>query len=385
MKVLVVSTVPTHPTTSGSGMFIKSYCGLLKEMGHEVFFLYVPFYSFREENRAKQKECVRVMSQIWDEHFFTFKSSVFDRIKEFLLNKYHHCFSNDYYGCDDRYPLCLDYYVNKLNKKHAFDACIVNYYWLSKLLPKVNVPRKGMIAHDSFTYNNERNGVKSRLNLTPSEEAKAMQRCPTIFAMQEEEKILFQRYAPHSKVLTSFCNYKYIEQAVIGNHNLVYLSSGFYLNVNGLKWFVDEIFPSILSVFPDCKLIIGGTLCREVPQYKFHSNIELLGLIDDPAHLYSLGDVAINPTYQGTGLKIKTFEAMAYDKVTMVHPHSVNGIFDKSNAPIFVSEKAVEWVDFLKKIWVEDKTKISEIKTENKDYIKRMNTYIINQFKDFLD
>lgn len=46
MKILIVSSVQTHPTTSGSGSFIRKYTVLLKKMGHEVYFLHVIYYAF---------------------------------------------------------------------------------------------------------------------------------------------------------------------------------------------------------------------------------------------------------------------------------------------------------------------------------------------------
>ena len=58
--------------------------------------------------------------------------------------------------------------------------------------------------------------------------------------------LFFTRLSPLSKVLTSYCNYKFVNQAKTGNHNIVLLSSGFQLNVNGLTWFVDNVFPLIL-------------------------------------------------------------------------------------------------------------------------------------------
>ena len=114
------------------------------------------------------------------------------------------------------------------------------------------------------------------------------------------------------------------------------------LNVNGLTWFVDNVFPLILRDYPDCRLKVGGSLCKAIQNSFSHPNIDLIGFVDNAADLYELGDIAINPVYQGTGLKIKTFESIAYNKITMVHPHSMNGIFDKGNAPLFASDKPFE-------------------------------------------
>lgn len=383
MKILIVSSVQTDPTTSGSGSFIKKYTSLLKKMGHDVYFLHVTFYAIKKSNKQKIAQGVKSSAKEWGDKYFHYQMNIFDKIKELSTSLYHKAFTNYFSGCDNRYPIGLHHYVNKLNSKIHFDACIVNYYWFTKLLTKIDIPKRGIMTHDSFTYNNMRNNVKSILNLTPNEEAKALQRCPFIFAMQNEEKIFFQRLAPKSKIFTSYCNYDFNDQTYVGNHNLVMLSSSFYLNINGFNWFITNIFPLILDEFPDCHLIIGGSLCTAISQYRSHPNIDLLGYIDDASDLYQLGDIAINPTYQGTGLKIKTFESIAYNKITMVHPHSMTGIFDKEHAPIFASDQPKEWLNFLRKVWTD--TKYAEtIRKNNKTYIENMNNYILEQFKHFL-
>jgi hypothetical protein len=97
-----------------------------------------------------------------------------------------------------------------------------------------------------------------------------------------------------------------------------------------------------------------------------------------------LGDVVINPTYQGTGLKIKTFEAIAYDKVLLTHPHSMTGIYEKNNAPIFASASAEDWVSFLDTVWGNVNT-IVKIKEHNKKYLCAMNGFIAKEYQRFFD
>ena len=383
MKILIVSSVQTHPTTSGSGSFIKKYTTLLQRMGHEVYFLHVQYYSFSKSTRIASSNGVKATKDYWGNHYFLFRQSLLRRLIEEAKRRWRMIFSNYYSKCDDHYAYGLSRLVNRLQKQHCFDACIVNYYWFSKLFQHIDIPKKCLMAHDSFTYNNVRNNVRSLLNLKPNEEAKALQRCPYVFAMQDEEKVFFQRLSPLSKVLVSYCNYDFENQPKTGNHNIVFLSSAFHLNVNGIVWFIEEVFPLIIRRFPDCHLMIGGSLCKALPQYSDCPNIDLIGFVENAADLYLQGDISINPTYQGTGLKIKTFESIAYNKVTMVHPHSVAGIFDKDHAPLFVSDKPEEWVGFLQKVW-SDYSYMDSIRECNENYIKRMNAHIRNQFEQFL-
>ena len=380
MKILIVSTVQTNPTTSGSARFINSYAAMLRDMGHHVYFLHAPLV-YRNSDAIKTG--IVESRKFWGNDYFLYRIGIINMLKIKALECYYRYCQNYYSQCDVWYIWGLHKYVNALNAKYEFDVCLINYYWLTKLFPKINIPLKGLVSHDCFTFNNERNGTHSLLNLKPNEEAKALQRCPYIFAMQEEEKIYFERLAPKSKVLVSYCIYHFTNQRLAYNHNLVLLSSAFQLNISGLKWFINDIFPGIISAFPDCKLLIGGTICSKLEYLKTNPNIELIGFVEDAANLYAQGDVAINPTYQGTGMKIKTFESIAYNKITMVHPHSMTGIYKKEIAPLFYSTCSKDWVDFLRKVWKYDEFSLS-IRKNNEQYINSLNQFVKSQFEIFI-
>ena len=86
-----------------------------------------------------------------------------------------------------------------------------------------------------------------------------------------------------------------------------------------------------------------------------------------------------------TGLKIKTFEAISYDKVTMVHPHSMKGVFEKDKTSLFFSDKPQDWIDFLVKLWRTKEILITDMKKSNGDYMRRMNEFIVNEYIRFLN
>ena len=353
-------------------------------MGHDVYFMLVCSYAIGKEWKKKQEEGIHGCQEQWGNHFFCYRTGLYRRMSVKILEIYRKWINGYYSHCDDKYPQGIQHYVNNLNLKYSFDACIINYFWLSKVFDSIKIPRKAIITHDSFTYNNLRNNVRAILNLTPNEEAKALQRCPYIYTMQDDEAIFFRRIAPRSNVLISFCPYKYETQPIMLNHTIVFLSSGFYLNVNGLTWFLEEVYPLLLKEFPDFKLIVGGSICNEIKDHRKYKNLVLQGYIDNPATFYAQGDVAINPTYQGTGLKIKTFEAISYGKATIVHPHSIGGIYKKEEAPLFVSDNPKAWVGFFHSIW-DDKAILPAIKEKCCGYIEEMNRYIEQQFSVFLN
>ena len=131
-------------------------------------------------------------------------------------------------------------------------------------------------------------------------------------------------------------------------------------------------------------MIIGGSICAKKELIHKDDSVIFCGVVDNSMDFYSKGDVVINPTFQGTGLKIKTFESISYDKISMCHPHSKIGIFDPYTAPLFSSKEPSEWVNYLIEVW-NSKKRILEIKNNNKDYILRMQKYIESEYNNFFN
>lgn len=97
------------------------------------------------------------------------------------------------------------------------------------------------------------------------------------------------------------------------------------------------------------------------------------------------GDVAITLLIRGRDLKLKLLRLISYDKVTMVHPHSMKGVFDKDHSPLYSSANPQEWLDFLIKLWETKEIFIEDIKKSNKEYMKKMNEFIVSEYKRFLN
>lgn len=382
MKILIVSKCPTHPTTAGNRQWILAQAEKLKSLGHEVHFLFInepPLSRSLKEGCSKDLESTR---EYWRNRFHLFTVSKFGKFRSLFYKYFRSYFCHHHYKVDDQYPYGVEKLVSKLDGQYHFDICIINYYYLSRLFTYISIPKKAIATHDLIAYKDIKIGQPT-MCITADTEAKAMQRCPHIFALQTVEADYFQMLSPKSKVYNFFGMFTYTPQPVVGNHNMVFLSGGNIFNQNGLKWFVKEILPAIRNRFNDAKLIIGGSICKAMPNLDRVDGVVSQGFIDTPADFYAQGDVCINPCYQGTGLKIKTFEAISYDKVTMVHPHSMEGIYDKEHAPLFASDKAEDWVKFLESVWGNPE-KLKEIKAHNKEYLTAMEKFVDSEYERFL-
>lgn len=384
MRILIVSKCPTHPVVAGNCKFIFNQVELFKKMGHDVYFLFVQEKALRKKNRGADN-VLEELEKYWGNHLFVFTINVANKLWINGLMKYRKCFNNGYMKCDDEYPWGLTHFISNLQDKMNFDCCIANYYNMTKFLKKVHFPLTAITTHDYFSFKNLLIGEKKTwMATTPDEEAKGLQRSANIFALNTEEAIFFSKLSPKSKVYNVFSTFKYVETPVVGNHNILYLSSSNPFSINGLNWFLKEIYPFILKRFDDISLMIGGSICKALDIEQLPPHVKLLGIVDDPLDFFKTADVSINPTYQGTGLKIKTFESVAYGKIVMTHPHSMIGIYNSAESPVFASTNAKEWVDELAKCWGESGY-IEKCKQKNKNYIDEMNSFVEMQYVSFFN
>lgn len=386
MKILIISKTPTHPTNEGNRWGILSQAEILHSLGNEVHFLYIYEKRMQKQYFQASMESLNATQSYWGMRYHQYNVPLFEKVF-FSIKKRFFNFLNVRQKCDSYYPIGLGTYVNSLDRSEHFDACIVNYFYLTKLFENIHIPKKALFTHDNYTYKDLVIGSEVRdtdATIDANQSAKSLQRSPYIFAVQDEERLFFKMLSPQSKIYTIYSKYNYHSQKVVGNHGVVFLSGKNKHNVLGIKWFLKYIFPLIVDRWNDAKLYIGGAICNVLKDDLNSSNVILCGYVNDLASFYNKADVAINPVYEGTGLKIKTFEAISYDKVTLVHPHSMIGIYNKSNAPLFASDTPQMWIRYLETIWDFSDTIIS-IKKRNMEYMESMNNFIINEYKLFMN
>ena len=83
-------------------------------------------------------------------------------------------------------------------------------------------------------------------------------------------------------------------------------------NVEGLLWFVDQVWPLVLEQRPDTTLRIGGKASAIVQQrLQGVAGLEMLGFVQDMARTVRGAAVNLAPIRFGTGTRIKVLDALA--------------------------------------------------------------------------
>lgn len=374
-RILIVSDCPTHPLTGGNRACILQNAAFLEEMGFDVHFLFV-------DTTRHQTTEIAQMQAFWGQRFHCFTEK---RISNLLRRGKTRLSVSARSAIDNRFPKGLLAFTNRLHQSLCFDGLLVNYIWLSKLA-FCNIPKKAIYTHDVFSYRNERVGNWDWVQFTAGEEAKALRRFRNILAIQDEEAKFFRYLAPKSNVQTVYSPVKYLAQPFAGNANILFFSGNSTLNLEGIRWFILEVFPLVKKCRNNAKLLIGGKICDGLKDDILPEGVVLKGLFDNPSDFYLLGDIAVNPTRSGTGLKIKTIEAIAHGKYTVVHPHSAEGMFSAPGTTIPVFSCA-EPEGFAAAIadGLSIESLIRDAKNRDAAYVEAMNRHIASVYNSIFN
>jgi glycosyltransferase involved in cell wall biosynthesis len=98
-------------------------------------------------------------------------------------------------------------------------------------------------------------------------------------------------------------------------------------NVEGLKWFIKEVWPQVLKNIPAAILHIAGKGADTKTRRRLRGdNIVFEGEVEDARHFMDTMTVIIAPLFAGSGLRIKIIEAMSAGKTMVATPMAAAGL-----------------------------------------------------------
>jgi hypothetical protein len=193
----------------------------------------------------------------------------------------------------------------------------------------------------------EAHGVSDGLAMTEAEEAALLREADILIAIQAEEARSLERLAPAArvvKVAVDFPVHKATEPTS-QRPSVLLVASANPMNVSGLQGFLREAWPSVLQAVPAAELLVVGAIGDTVEFIP--EGVSVLGKVDDLNELYTRARIVINPAIAGTGLKIKTVEALCHLRPIVCWPAGVDGIADGARLFCHV---ATDWQGFTNEV-----------------------------------
>ena len=246
-------------------------------------------------------------------------------------------------------PPELVFLVSKLARRYQPIAVITEYIFLTDcfaLLPPGILKIVDTIDVFSLRERQVRDyGIEDDpWNATPAEEREYLLRADVVIAIQGREARLLRELAPERKVLTvgiDFETDQCADSSLAVPDSITVVASAAPLNVHGLKKFFAECWPGIKEARPAATMNVVGTvgsLCGIED-----CSIKYIPRADDLGEIYRRSRVVINPTVAGTGLKVKSVEALAYGKPLVAWPLGVDGLDYIGEAPYVRCESSREF------------------------------------------
>ncbi len=135
----------------------------------------------------------------------------------------------------------------------------------------------------------------------------------------------------------------------------------YYANVDGVCWFVKEIWPNIKREVPETVFyIVGSNPSPEIKQ--LHNNIDIIvtGYVDDVRFYYDLATLCIVPLRVARGIQNKVLEAMAMAKPVVCTPNAFEGIDALPGQDLIIAFKSRDFAKAVTKL-LQDKTLRDEL------------------------
>lgn len=380
-RILVISNFACYPPNKGNRRRIYNTLRLMRSLGSTVDFLY-----FSSEKSSDEKEMKDFLGK---EHYFFCKIK---KENESIFYKYGNGFPLGRYfppnRIDVKYSAEVNKKVNTLLKNHKYDIVWLEYPFQSKILENMDIPIVKVIdTHDSFAYRNYKTFPFTHevvdYSITFYGERKALSRADFVIAIQEEEGKYFKKLLRGTETRVSVIgdSHDIVKNDVVKNHDIVFVGGANGLNLDAVNWFIDKVFPLVVKKVKDCRLVVAGNVCG-MSGIKRGENIKLLGPVENMEEVYSSCRVVVNPVRMGTGLNIKSIEAIAHSKPLVATSIGAKGLASKE-AVMKVADNNIE---FAKKVicFLEDDSRCKKYRDNCIGFMNAYNQYNLRMMSKVL-
>ncbi len=123
-------------------------------------------------------------------------------------------------------------------------------------------------------------------------------------------------------------------------------------NLDGLDWFLKEVFPNILNHYPSLTFNIAGRNTPKSIVDLANDNILIHGEVDSAIDFINNHSIMIVPLLSGSGMRVKILEGMALGKVVISTSIGTEGIDALHKKSILIADRPADFLECIK--WLND-------------------------------
>ncbi len=328
MDVLIVTDVPFWKKSNGSQMRIASLTSNIdKNFKTGIYFI-------GSENPSNDLFKFKRFSKI------SIRKNIINHLKKSsflkkLRNRYiREKVLSDYYNkeiIDD---------LAKYIKKNRPKVVIFEYIHLSYLLESVSDEKiiKVIDTHDiqSERYKEfNKNKLKGCLKITLEEESEILSKYDLVLTINNRDKDILKKNV-NAKIITTLYPGE-VEKIDYKGHskklNIGFIGGAAEPNIQGINKFIKEVYIN-LDKNLNIELNIYGSVCNFLNKELIKKGVNIHGFVENIKTPYIENNLMINPMNLGSGLKIKTMEALCYGKCMLTTSVGAQGLENFESAYI---------------------------------------------------
>jgi len=299
-SILVISPVSSHPPQNGARRRIHSLLSLLKARGHRIHFVYT---ACEKVDLARMKQ---LMEADWD------SVDVFPTGHRFEKTQ------GADYGLDDWVNPHLHDVLPALARRYGVTHCLTNYVFQSAYLDALpEGVTKILDTHDKLSRRHlfEALGVAPGFyHTTEAEELRGLARADVVLSIQDNEVEYFQRAGRPVVVVGHSTPNAFVEKRYTRVERLGYVGASNKFNIHSLEALIPAFIAHVRSTGSRLSLHVGGNVIKALQGRPGLDDdcVQFEGYVHDLGAFMQQIDLYVNPTLIGTGLKIKSVEALSH-------------------------------------------------------------------------
>lgn len=181
--------------------------------------------------------------------------------------------------------------------------------------------------------------------LTPESEAQLLMKFDSLIAIQPQEAESLATLCPDREVLTIPFPVTLVEHDMAAEKpgRCLFAANAALTNVDGLNWFLSEVWPSIMARAPHATLHVCGAVCEEIRTPL--AGVIYRGIVPSLKREFEEAALVILPMRSGSGLKIKAVEALAHGLPCVTTTIGAQGLSHDGELPYLVADTPERFAD----------------------------------------
>lgn len=223
-------------------------------------------------------------------------------------------------------------YVRQLVRRVRPDAVMANFAWLAPLLEEVTPPtRRLVLTHDvaadriAQTRRNRPTEIPAHL-ASREAEARLLEPADLLVAITEEDAAVFRSVCRQPRVIVAPKAARSPgpreSDGEVGR--ILFVGGMNPPNIEGLQWFLTQVWPLLLQRVPRATLYICGDVGRSIGQPP--PGVIWRGRVENLEPEYADAAVVIAPLLTGSGMKIKVVDAASHGTACVTTPIGLQGL-----------------------------------------------------------